>query len=176
MEGGGSEEGKFRVGLVWENARTPKTTSRCLEITLGQGSPVANGSACWPSQPTKRRRGDKHGEPAFLPEARYPSSGVPLPPLVGRRQGPLGPEAGLVLQLARACPQAASIPHTTNLPGSCIRNVPPPSGLLGKDTPSLDSACDPMSAQTPDPGSRVQPQIQAQYDRWIDGASPRRQL
>lgn len=88
MEGGGSEEGKFRVGLVWENARTPKTTSRCLEITLGQGSPVANGSACWPSQPTKRRRGDKHGEPAFLPEARYPSSGVPLPPLVGRRQGP----------------------------------------------------------------------------------------
>ena len=176
MEGGGSEEGKFRVGLVWENARTPKTTSRCLEITLGQGSPVANGSACWPSQPTKRRRGDKHGEPAFLPEARYPSSGVPLPPLVGRRQGPWDWRRDWYCSSREHAPK----PRVSLTPPTCQAHVsgmyPPPWGLLGKDTPSQDSACDPMSAQIPDPGSRVQPQIQAQYDRWIDGASPRRQL
>ena len=45
MEGGGSEEGKFRVGLVWENAWTPKSASRCLKITLGQGCPLANDRA-----------------------------------------------------------------------------------------------------------------------------------
>lgn len=45
-EGGGSEEGKFRVGLVWENARTPEMASRCLKITLGQGCAPANDGPC----------------------------------------------------------------------------------------------------------------------------------
>lgn len=69
MEGGGSEEGKFRVGLVWENAGTLNSPQPLPEITLGRGYLAANDrESC--SRPADRTEdvAINTASPLFLPK------------------------------------------------------------------------------------------------------------